>query len=35
VERYKIKLLESEKYWLTRSETLLASRQAEKEQSLF
>jgi hypothetical protein len=34
VERYKIKLLQSEKYWLTRTETLLGSKDAERERSL-
>jgi hypothetical protein len=34
VERYKIKLLESEKYWLTRTETLVGSKQAEGEKKV-
>jgi hypothetical protein len=34
VERYKIKLLESEKYWLTRIETLAGSKQAEGEKKI-
>mgnify|MGYP000964769253 CR=1 FL=1 len=34
VERYKLKVLESERYWMTRCDTLLLERENEYERAL-